>query len=442
MFDTGQFLQALIPAAVDFGGTLIQNHTAGAAANTQTQSGKDALALLERIYTQQYGNLAPYSAAGLGALSQLQRGMGIRAPRGMTAGGPGSSMFTSSLLGNPGSGGRGGSTLGRIGRAAGAGASLGSFVPGVGTLAGAGAGAIVGGVSSLFGRGRREANQFTPMQTATDQEISRIINAVNQGRQSGTLTSEDLQTAINTVQGLQQQFFDVASQHGDPGKRGIAAYHQTYDPYISGWQNELGSLSSGDTTNMVQQPDGSYAPAGEDQVGNAIGFGEFNQPFTLTDLYKDPSYEFRLQEGLKGAEQQAAARGVLNTGGTVKALERYRQDYASNEFAKAHDRFKQDQNDRFSRLFSLTGLGYGAANQQNAAGSDYGKNATNLITGIGDVNAAAQTAKGSNWAGLLNTGGATLQDILKMRQSGYGSSGGGYQSPAWRWDLMPENDNG
>lgn len=67
----------------------------------------------------------------------------------------------------------------------------------------------------------------------------------------------------------------------------------------------------------------------------------------------DPSYQFRLQEGLRAILGQNAARGMLNSGRTLRELLRYGSDYASQEY----------QNE-FARRYSLANLGLNAASQQ------------------------------------------------------------------------------
>jgi len=69
----------------------------------------------------------------------------------------------------------------------------------------------------------------------------------------------------------------------------------------------------------------------------------------------DPSYGFRLSEGLKALERSAAARGGLMSGGTGKALQRYGQDMASQEYGNAFQRFQQDRAARAG----LGGMEYG-----------------------------------------------------------------------------------
>lgn len=117
----------------------------------------------------------------------------------------------------------------------------------------------------------------------------------------------------------------------------------------------------------------------EDTGGGSGGAGGMNEnwlsPFTgqagmptLADLQADPGYQIRLQEGLKGVQTSAAAKGTLLSGGTLKGLERFGQDFASNEYSNLYNRqfnnlgfnrdtFYQNQTNPYSKLFNLSQLG-------------------------------------------------------------------------------------
>jgi len=55
-------------------------------------------------------------------------------------------------------------------------------------------------------------------------------------------------------------------------------------------------------------------------------------------LQMDPGYQFRLSEGMKALDRQAAARGGLISGGALRAAQRYGQDLGSQEFGAAYNR--------------------------------------------------------------------------------------------------------
>lgn len=68
---------------------------------------------------------------------------------------------------------------------------------------------------------------------------------------------------------------------------------------------------------------------------------EFTAP-TQADLYADPSYSSRLNEGRQALEQSASGRGTLRTGGTLKDILSYGQNFASREYGNVYDRRFQE----------------------------------------------------------------------------------------------------
>lgn len=94
---------------------------------------------------------------------------------------------------------------------------------------------------------------------------------------------------------------------------------------------------------------------------------QFKMP-TAADIYNDPSYQFRLSQGLGALEASAAARGNLKTGGHLKDFQNYAQDYASQEWQNAFNRSKEAQDfnyrgayDAFAPQLAAYQLQFGAA---------------------------------------------------------------------------------
>jgi len=84
-------------------------------------------------------------------------------------------------------------------------------------------------------------------------------------------------------------------------------------------------------------PDNPYASSayGSSYQQPAIP-GNLASPYTLptqAELEATPGYGARLAAGQRTLESSAAARGSILNGGTQKALARYGQDYASNEYS-------------------------------------------------------------------------------------------------------------
>lgn len=132
--------------------------------------------------------------------------------------------------------------------------------------------------------------------------------------------------------------------------------------------------------------------------------------FTADDFQKDPGYDFRMQEGQKALERSAAAKGGLMGGGFGKALSRYGQDYASNEYQNAYNRFTNDQTNRFNRLSSLSGLGQTANAQLGQAGQNYANQAGQNMMGAANAQGAAGIASANAWGGAAsNLGNLGMQ---------------------------------
>jgi hypothetical protein len=152
---------------------------------------------------------------------------------------------------------------------------------------------------------------------------------------------------------------------------------------------------------------------------------ELFRNFTNADFQKDPGYDFRMQEGQKALERSAAARGGLQSGGTLKSLARYGQDYASNEFNNAYNRFNNDRSNRFNRLSSLAGVGQTANTQIGAAGQNYANQFGQNTMGAANAAGAAGIAGANAWGGALQgIGGAAMDlgwmDMWDKRNGGKG----------------------
>ncbi len=134
-----------------------------------------------------------------------------------------------------------------------------------------------------------------------------------------------------------------------------------------------------------------WREAGEGALGKInANMDDYTKNFSMADFQKDPGYQFRMDEGNKAIERSAAAKGGLNSGGTMKALTRYSQGVASDEYQSAYNRFNTDRSNSFNRLASLAGIGQTANNAIGQSGQNMANNVSQNIIGAGNANAAAQ----------------------------------------------------
>ncbi len=149
-----------------------------------------------------------------------------------------------------------------------------------------------------------------------------------------------------------------------------------------------------------QQP---WMDAGKTALGQ-LQDPYMSRQFSAQDFVKDPGYDFRMQQGQRNLESSAAARGNLNSGATLKALQRYGQDFASNEYSNAYNRFNSDRDQRWNKLSNLAGLGQNAQNQVSNAGQSYANQFAQNQMEMGNARAANAISQSNNMNNLLGQG--------------------------------------
>ncbi len=140
----------------------------------------------------------------------------------------------------------------------------------------------------------------------------------------------------------------------------------------------------------------------------ALGSFETDNPmsaFNMNDPGFQKAYAFRFDEGLKALENSMSARGGLFSGNTMKAMQKYGQDMASEEYLNSYNRFRSERGEKRNALENRAGLGQTTNQHLTSAGQNYGNVAGNAMVG-----AAAARGEGITGAAAANasmyTGGA------------------------------------
>jgi len=244
---------------------------------------------------------------------------------------------------------------------------------------------------------------------------------------------------------------DAARTQAEAADRAAAIQRQLYEqtrfdlaPYRAEGEYALRQLA---------QLPGQYSGGPGLQVDPSLPQPYSPEPFTgQIDLLRDPSYQFRVNEGLRAIEHRAASRGQLQSGNTLKDLTRFGQEAASQEYGNAYQRSLltsqqraqlgqqgygnqlqsnqlgygreidlyglerqrtiEDQRNRFNQYQALANYGVGAAGQQVSAnqqlGSQLGENALQR----GSALSAGQIGAGNAFAGGLQAVGTAGQGAL------------------------------
>ncbi len=141
-----------------------------------------------------------------------------------------------------------------------------------------------------------------------------------------------------------------------------------YEQYTAGFQGQPSGTQA--LTNATTPTTGATP---------ATGKADFSQ------FYESPDYQFAFDQGMRGTEQSLARRGLTGSGAEMKALSRFNQGLASQQF-----------NNYKNSLASLAGIGQTSTTQ----GANMG---TQVASNVGAGQRAAGDARASSY---LNTGAA------------------------------------
>ena len=118
-------------------------------------------------------------------------------------------------------------------------------------------------------------------------------------------------------------------------------------------------------------------------------------PFGMKQFTADPGYGFRLAEGQKALDRQAAARGGLISGAALRGAQRYGQEMGSQEYTNAFNRYQTERQARLNPLQSLAGMAQTSVNQLGQAGQA-------MASGVGEAGMQGANARASGYMGGAN----------------------------------------
>jgi hypothetical protein len=156
----------------------------------------------------------------------------------------------------------------------------------------------------------------------------------------------------------------------------------------------------------LQEP---WRKAGEQALNKLVPLATEYTPFGTQQFQADPGYGFRMAEGMKALERSAAARGGLLSGGTLRGVQRFGQDLASQEYQNAFNRYQAERTARLGPLQSLAGVGQTTAQQLGSAGQQMASN-------VGEAMTSGAAARASGYVGGANALTGALGSYLNYSQ--------------------------
>jgi hypothetical protein len=257
---------------------------------------------------------------------------------------------------------------------------------------------------NMYQSNRADLAPYRDSGAAADYKLSQLLGIGTPGASAGL--SADEQKRLGDAQASLQWYQDVMAGKGSGGWKGGAP---TNPGTISKFQSQIQQLQS--TVNQLQD---KQKMAAATEGSNTNDFGSLMHDFSAADFKTEPGYDFRLQQGDQALERSAAARGGVLGAGTLKDLTQYNQNFASNEFQNAYNRYQQNRATKFGQLYSLSGLGASAAGQTAQLGA-------NAAARIGDLQTQAGNAEASGTMGIANSISQAMQSGLDAYMYSQGS---------------------
>lgn len=201
---------------------------------------------------------------------------------------------------------------------------------------------------------------------------------------------------------------------------------------VQGDQNAISVLNGGLGTNIgnLGQQEANLSPytsAGTFGINQLVSGlspgGQFTQTMSPDEILKqDPGYNFQLQQGEQQVQRAAAAGGTGISGGELKDATTYSQNLAQNAYQQAFQNFNQTQNQNFSRLLGVTGIGQQEANVVN---QDQTQTELNSLGINSQVAGLYQNEGQANAAGTLGSASSINQMLSGLSSAvgqGYSAS--------------------
>ena len=169
-----------------------------------------------------------------------------------------------------------------------------------------------------------------------------------------------------------------------------------------------------------------YRGIGEQASGDmGRRLSELTSPITMTqeDIEATPGYEFTRIQGLKAAQNSAAARGLGVSGAALKGAETFAAGLADQTFNTRWNQANTNQTNAYQRLKGLVDTGAAAAGAGGKLTGDATNDISKSISGIGSAQASGAMG-GANAIGGMgqNLAGYAMWKKTQPSQGLYGNA--------------------
>ena len=209
---------------------------------------------------------------------------------------------------------------------------------------------------------------------------------------------------------------NAASDAADQQSQASAQMRQDLSPYTALGQQSINPLWA--AMGYMMGPDGAMTPNPSSQLQQQFSFDPSN-------LQNTPGYQFTMQQGLRGVQNQMASQGLGLSGAQLKGAETYASGLANQTYGDQYNRALSTYNTNYqtaannvNRLQALVNTGQNSGAQTGQAGIQSANNAGNYLTQAGN-------AQASGIMGASNAAQNGMQNYMMYNSLyGGGNSGG------------------
>lgn len=171
------------------------------------------------------------------------------------------------------------------------------------------------------------------------------------------------------------------------------------------WATDAAKTGQAGVTSAVEGAQAGLQPY---QTAGSTALDSLTRMLTKPATFQfqaDPGYQFRLSEGLKTINRQAAAHGAAGGGATAKAAAQFSSGLASTEYDNAWNRWNTGRQQSINGLSTLAGMGERAGE----VSGQFGMTGAQYNAGLGEQ--AAQYA-GNQWSNATQWAGNSAESAV------------------------------
>lgn len=159
-----------------------------------------------------------------------------------------------------------------------------------------------------------------------------------------------------------------------------------------------------DTINAQNAPYRATGERGANLYNQLADTGYLTAQPSMDDMTRlMPNYQFGLSQGMGALNSQMNASGGLVGGNAIQGAQQFAQGYAGNSLLDAFNAYQANRSNVVSNVNALTGVGQNANAITSTAASGATANASNLLSSIGNAQAAGTMGGANAYAGGLNS---------------------------------------